>query len=177
MPRDSITIQGLDFAVHSPYSEGHKLTAEEAGVLNQTFHENLRNNFAGTVKSKKEEHGDELPSNVISQLQEEFAAYADDYKFGVRRVGMRAPADPIEAEAFKMVKDLIRLKIREQGKKADAATIAEAASQILASERGDKFRKAAEARLKEAQKVAGESLADIVNNLSADDEAEEKSAA
>lgn len=175
MAKDSITIQGLDFAVHSPYSAGHVLSAEEAGVLNQTFHENLRNNFAGSVKGKKDEHGDELPTNVMKELQDEFAAYADDYKFGVRRAGVRAPADPIEAEAFKMVKDLIRIKVKEQGKKADAATISEAASKILASDRGDKYRKAAEARLKEAQKVAGESLSDIINNLSADD-AEEKAA-
>ncbi len=174
MAKDSITIQGLDFAVHSPYSGGHVLTADEASVLNQTFHENLRNNFASEVRSKKDEHGPELPAAVLAQLQEDFEAYANDYKFGVRRVGMRGPADPIEAEAFKMVKDLIRVKIKEQGKKADAATIAEAASQILASERGDKFRKAAEARLKEAQKVAGESLADIVNSL--DTETEEKAA-
>lgn len=175
MAKESITIQGLDFAVHSPYTAGHPLTAEEAGVLNQTFHENLRNNFAGEVKSKKEEHGDELPAAVIKALQDEFEVYADNYKFGVRRVGLRAPADPVEAEAFKMIKDLIRIKVREQGKKADAATIAEAATQILASDRGDKYRKAAEARLKEAQKVAGESLADIVNNLSSPDE-EEKAA-
>lgn len=175
MAKESITIQGLDFAVHSPYVVGHVLTAEEAGVLNQTFHENLRNNFAGSVKDKKDEHGPDLPVNVIKELQDEFEAYADNYKFGVRRVGMRAPADPIEAEAFKMVKDLIRMKVREQGKKADAATIAEAATQILAGERGDKYRKAAEARLKEAQKVAGESLADIVSGLTSEDE-EDKAA-
>lgn len=175
MAKDSLTIQGLTFTVHSPYTAGHMLTAEEAGVLNQTFHENLRNNFAGSVKDKKDEHGDELPANVLKELQDEFAAYADDYKFGVRRAGVRGPVDPIEAEAFKMIKDLIRIKVKEQGKKADAATISEAATQILASDRGDKYRKAAEARLKEAQKVAGESLADIVNNLSSPEE-EEKAA-
>lgn len=175
MPRDSITIQGLDFTVHSPYNEGHVLTADEAGVLNQTFHENLRNNFAGAVKEAKNEHGDELPASALKALQDEFAAYADDYKFGVRRVGTRGPADPIEAEAFKMVKDLIRIKVKEQGKKADASTIADAAMQILSSDRGQKYRDAAAARLKEAQKVAGESLADIVDNLSAPDE-EEKAA-
>ena len=165
--RESITIQGLDFAVHSPYEAGHQLTADEAGVLNQTFHENLRNNFASTVKDYKAEHGDDLPEAALTKLQEEFDEYAKDYKFGVRRGGTRAPADPIEAEAFRMAKDSIRAKLKEMQRKADASDIADAAIRLLASDKGNAYRTAATRRVQEAQKIAQESLADVLDNLSA----------
>lgn len=168
--RESITIQGLDFAVHSPYEAGHVLSAEEAGVLNQTFHENLRNNFASTVKDAKAEHGDELPETAITALQSEFDEYAKEYKFGVRKGGARAPADPVEAEAFKMAKDSIRAKLKELGRKADASDIADAAVRLLATDKGEAYRTAAKRRVQEAQKIASESLADVLENLSAPDE-------
>lgn len=163
--RESITIQGLDFKVHSPYEAGHVLLADEASVLNQTFHENLRNNFASTVKDVKAEHGDDLPEDALSKLQEEFDEYARDYKFGVRKGGTRAPADPIEAEAFRMAKESIRLKLKELGRKAEASVIADAAVKLLASDKGGAYRTAATRRVQEAQKIAQESIADVLDNL------------
>jgi len=168
--RESITIQGLDFAVHSPYEAGHVLSADEAGVLNQTFHENLRNNFASTVKDAKAEHGDELPETALTALQTEFDEYAKDYKFGVRRAGSRGPSDPVEAEAFKMAKDSIRAKLKELGRKADASDIADAATRLLATDKGEAYRSAAKRRVQEAQKIASESLEDVLQNLSAPEE-------
>jgi len=172
--RESITIQGLDFKVHSPYEAGHPLTADEASVLNQTFHENLRNNFATTVKDAKAEHGDDLPDEAQAKLQEEFDEYAKDYKFGVRRGGTRAPANPIEAEAFRMAKESIRAKLKELGRKADAADIADAAGRLLASDKGEAYRAAATRRVQESQKIAQESLADVLDNIAGP--AEEKAA-
>ena len=165
--REAITIQGLEFKVPSPYEEGHVLTADEASVLNQTFHENLRNNFASSVKKVKDEHGEDLPDTARTELQEEFDEYAKDYKFGVRRSGARAPSDPIEAEAFKMVKEAIRNKLKEQGRKADASDIADAATRLLATEKGASYRAAATRRVQESQKIAQESLADVLDNLTA----------
>lgn len=163
--RETITIQGLEFSVHSPYQEGHPLTAEEASVLNQTFHENLRNNFAGYVKDARNEHGDDLPQNVLAELQKEFEDYAREYKFGTRRAGTRAPADPVEAEAFKMAKEAIRLKLKEKGRSAAAAQIADAAATLLSSEKGEAYRTAAKRRVQEAQKIASESLQDILDSI------------
>ena len=47
---NTITIQGESFSVDMPYSEGHVCTSTQAGALNQTRAENLRNNFASSVK-------------------------------------------------------------------------------------------------------------------------------
>ena len=138
--------------------------------MNQTFHENLRNNFASTVKDAKAEHGDELPEQALTALQGEFDEYAKDYKFGVRRAGTRGPSDPVEAEAFKMAKDSIRAKLKELGRKADASDIADAATRLLATDKGQAYRDAAKRRVQEAQKIASESLADVLENLSAPDE-------
>ena len=43
---DEITIAGQVFSVPVRYAAGHVLTEGEASALNQTYHENLRNNFA-----------------------------------------------------------------------------------------------------------------------------------
>ena len=83
----SITIQGINFDAPSPYTSGHVLTANESDVLNQTFAENLRNNFASAVKDAKADHGDKLPANVVEELLNQFESYASTYQFGVRRVG------------------------------------------------------------------------------------------
>ena len=77
----TITIQKQLFNVPNRYAAGHVLTEGEANALNQTYHENLRNNFAGRVK----EGGDH------ATLQTELDAYAASYQFGERR-GVSADA-------------------------------------------------------------------------------------
>ena len=47
---DQITIQGQVFRVPLRYKAGDVLKENEAGALNQTYHENLRNNFASKVR-------------------------------------------------------------------------------------------------------------------------------
>ena len=46
-----IKVEGLIFNAPAPYRQGHILNENEANTLNQTFAENLRNNFAKKVKS------------------------------------------------------------------------------------------------------------------------------
>ena len=95
---EQITIAGSVFNVPVRYEEGHELTANEAAALNQTFHENLRNNFAKRVDSRKE--NGELDSDVKEELQSELDSYADEYEFGGPRGG--AVRDPVMSEAMKM---------------------------------------------------------------------------
>jgi hypothetical protein len=64
---EQITISGHSFNVPVRYEEGHELTAGEASALNQTYHENLRNNFAKKVKDA----GDGAD---VAALQAELAA-------------------------------------------------------------------------------------------------------
>lgn len=116
-PRDTITIQGLQFEAPSPYAEGHALSGREAGVLNQTLHENLRNNFARTVaeakKKAKEETGDE--NNVdVKALQAEFNEYCKQYEFGVSRGGGFS-GDPVRTEAMRAAREAVRNSIKKKG--------------------------------------------------------------
>jgi len=50
-----LTVQGIRFPLPTQprYAEGHVLTSVEASVLNQTFAENLRNNWANSISSPR----------------------------------------------------------------------------------------------------------------------------
>lgn len=113
---EQITIQGVEFTAPVLYFEGHVLTENEAGVLNQTLHENLRNNFAGRVKAAKEEaekNGVELDP---TPLYEAFAEYAANYQFGVRRPGSSPVSrDPVQNRAMVLARQIVRSAIKAKG--------------------------------------------------------------
>lgn len=102
-----ISISGQLFDVSAPYAEGHVLTAAEAKVLNQTRAENIGNNFRADVK-KAVESGDEA---AIAAVRQALAEYDANYQFSMTQA--RTPIDPIEAEAFKIAKEVVRAKIAE----------------------------------------------------------------
>ena len=165
---DRITIAGHEFAVPVRYSAGHVLTEGEASALNQTFHENLRNNFAKTVKDAKVVPADgdvpastrELGPDDLAGLQSKLDAYAGEYQFGVRAAGgTRTPADPVGREALNLAKAAIRDKLREVKKTATAEQIAELAAQLV--EKNPKFREIAAQRVEAAKNAAAISLDDI----------------
>jgi hypothetical protein len=106
----NLTIAGHQFqvpdALLTKYNVGYTLTTEgEAHALQQTFTENLRNNFAGKVKAKLGDNGNtELTPEDQQALQAEFDTYAAKYEFGVRQpgAGPRTVKDPVEREVRKM---------------------------------------------------------------------------
>lgn len=178
--RDEITIQGYTFSAPLRYSEGHTLTANEAGALNQTYHENLRNNFAGSVKKKleelygsKDESGKvsvpedaELTDEQLAELQAEFDAYAQAYEFGARRSGgVRAPSDPVEREALNLAKAAIRQALKSQGKKAEPDAIAAAAKQLIDTQ--PQWKETAARRVAEQQAIAEAGLGDVLGSMAA----------
>jgi hypothetical protein len=111
MSTDQITISGHTFNVPVRYEEGMELTAGEASALNQTYHENLRNNFAKKVK-------DAGASADLSALQSELDTYAGTYQFGVRTGGgVGVSRDPVMSEAMRIAKDKLRELIKKAGKK------------------------------------------------------------
>src|SRR5258705_1665321 len=103
-PMEQITIAGSSFAVPVRHQEGHELTAGEASALNQTFHENIRNNLA-----KKAKEG------VLTQ--DEVDTYANGYAFGVRTGGGGAPRDPVMSEALRIAKDQVKAARKQTGRK------------------------------------------------------------
>src|SRR6056297_1178047 len=118
-PRKEITIQGFRLNAPAPFAEGHPLTEVEAGVLNQTLAENLRNNFGSQLKKSKEDA--EAEGNVFDpnpeQLQEAFDAYVAEYEFGAKKGGGGVTVDPVERKARALAKDTIKRAIQHKGAK------------------------------------------------------------
>lgn len=162
---EQITIAGHSFNVPVRYEEGHELTAGEASALNQTYHENLRNNFAKKVK-------DAGASADVPALQAELDAYAAAYAFGVRTGGGGAPRDPVMAEAMSIAKGIIRAALKKKGKKVsevDPKAINDAAKKLI--DRDHSITETAKARVAEAQAAASEDLSDLIADLPAKPEA------
>lgn len=153
----TITIAGKPFTVAARYAEGHTLSANEANALNQTYFENLRNNFANKAKE--------------GGTQEDFDAYASSYKFG-ERTGGGGSRDPVEVEAMNLARDAIKRSITAKGGKISdytAAAISNAAAKLVESK--PEYREKAKERVAQAQAIAGESISDdLLAELKADSE-------
>jgi|SRR5215467_12941857 len=151
-----ITIQGKQFEVRSPYVPGvHDLTEGEAHTLNQTRHENIRNNFAKKVKEW----------NGQDDLQALVNKYDEEYEFGVRGEGAGVSRDPVEVEARGLARAAIKAKLKEMNQSADAKAINGAVEALLASDKGEKFREAARNRVAEKQRIAEQESAAMGNIL------------
>lgn len=154
---EQITIAGHAFNVPVRYEEGHEMTAGEASALNQTYHENLRNNFAKKVK----EAG---ASADVGSLQTELDAYAQAYQFGVRAAGTGVGSttrDPVMSEALRLAKKQIGDLIKAKGGKVsnyEPAQITEAAKKLI--DRDPAILDLARQRVSEQQAMAANALPD-----------------
>lgn len=161
---EQITISGHSFNVPVRYEEGHELTAGEASALNQTYHENLRNNFAKKVKD-----AGEAPD--IAALQAELDNYANEYQFGVRTGGGGGiTRDPVMSEALRIAKKQIGDLIRAKGGKVtnyEPAAITNAAKALLARPEGAQIMEVARARVEEQKALASAGLGDLLEGLTA----------
>lgn len=155
----TVTISGKPYQVAPRYTEGHTLTANEASALNQTYFENIRNNFAGKAKE--------------GATQEDLDAYASGYQFGVRTGGGGGSRDPVESEAMNLAREHVKKTITKAGKKLSdytAKAISEAAGKLV--EQNPSFREAAKKRVEEMRSIAsdsvGEDIMAVLANAQAD---------
>lgn len=160
---ESITIQGETFHAEPRYNEGDTLNANEAGALNQTFFENLRNNFANKVKEAKE-----AGTFVLEELQKSFEEYTNRYQFGVRTGGGGGGTrrDPVLAEAISIALEKIKEAIKRAGANVsdyDAKDLRVKAKEL--AERTPDIMELARERVKENQAVASDSLDAIMGSL------------
>jgi hypothetical protein len=159
---EQITIAGHSFNVPLRYEEGHELTAGEAGALNQTYHENLRNNFAKKVK-------DAGGSPDLAALQAELNKYAEEYQFGVRVGGGGGrTTDPVMSLAMRIAKKKITDLLRDKGKKPsdyEPSAITAAAKALLDRPEGAQILEVAKARVEEEKKLASEGLDSLLSDL------------
>lgn len=159
---EQITIAGHPFNVPLRYEEGHELTAGEAQALNQTYHENLRNNFAKKVKEHVEKGGKH------HELQPELDKYAHEYQFGVRTGGGGVSRDPVMSMAMRIAKKKITELIAAKGKKAkdyEPAAITAAAKALLERPEGHAIIEVARARVEEEKNLASGNLGDLLEDL------------
>jgi|SRR5215472_12828799 len=156
---EQITIAGHTFNVPVRYEEGHELTENEAGALNQTYHENLRNNFASKVKDGV------AAGKSVEDLQTELDSYAESYQFGVR-TGGGPVRDPVMSEAMTIAKNKIRDHLRKKGvkwKNVEAKAVTEAAKKLIA--KSPEIMELAKQRVEEAKSAAATDLESLVADI------------
>lgn len=156
---EQITIASHSFTVPVRYEEGHELTAGEASALNQTYHENLRNNFAKKVKDA----GD---SPDLAALQAELDAYAAEYQFGVRAAGVGVTRDPVLSEAMRIARKMVGEMLKKTGKKAsdyEASALNQAAKNLI--DKTPAIMETAKQRVAEQQALAGAEVGDLLSGL------------
>lgn len=156
---DQITIQGTMFRVPIRYAAGHSLTEGEAGALNQTFHENLRNNFASRVR-------DGVEAGVAMEiLQQQLDDYANDYQFGVRSGGGGYRGDPVMTLAMNIAREMVRAAVKSKGLDQDdwpASRVSQAAKSLLDSQGEDgKILQTARRQIEAEREVAKEAMASV----------------
>ena len=173
--RTTIKIQGYLFEILQPFAEGPTvLTAGQAGALNQTRAENIRNNGASWLIRRLKAHNDALIAKGLEPLTEdddapeeilaEFRAYVAEldatYDFSARRT--RAPADPVEREAYKIAASKIREKLVEN--KIEIKSLADGQFEALVNkllEARPEIREVARRRVEEAAAIASVTLDEL----------------
>lgn len=108
----NLTISGVIFKLDDPYAEGHTCSAEEARALNQTRAENIRNNFASTVKETLGE-ATEATDAQLAELQKKLTDYAKGYVFNASGGGRAV--DPIEKEARRLATAMVDAAMAKKG--------------------------------------------------------------
>jgi hypothetical protein len=109
------TINGLQFEISEPYAEGHTVSAIEARVLNQTRSENIGNNARAKIKEMQE------AGNSEAEIAEYVSGLDSNYQFTAAGVSASRRLDPVEREAVKIARDLLRAHLAQSGRKLTVA--------------------------------------------------------
>lgn len=108
-------INGLTFLVAQPYAEGHVCTAAEAKALNQTRSENIGNNVRQRIKDMLAENKPE--AEIVAMVAEVDNAY----EFNMSSVSSARQLDPVEREARKIARELLKAHLAQTGRKLTVA--------------------------------------------------------
>lgn len=116
-------IDGDTYTISQPYEAGHTITEIEARVLNQTRAENIGNNVRSKLKDIKaqaetESWGEKKLSNALTKAVEELDAA---YEFTAAATRSAAKLDPVEKEARKQARELLKAHLAETGRKLTIA--------------------------------------------------------
>jgi hypothetical protein len=109
------TINGMQFELSAPYAEGHTINALEARVLNQTRAENIGNNTRAKIKEMQE--GNSSEQEIVDYV----ASVDAEYQFTAAGVSSSRKLDPVEREAVKIARELLKAHLAETGRKITVA--------------------------------------------------------
>lgn len=109
------TINGMEFEISQPYAEGHSCTAAEARALNQTRSENIGNNARAKIKEMLEK------SESEDAIREFVAGLDANYIFTLAGVSASRKLDPVEREANKLARELLKDHLATTGRKLTKA--------------------------------------------------------
>ena len=109
-PQISFGVADVTLKCFQPFVAGHVCTEKEAGVLNQTIVENVRNN-----KRKQMEEMVKAKASPV-EMQKVVDDYLKNYDFGVRQGGFRT-SDPIQAEAMRDARERVIAAYKKKGVK------------------------------------------------------------
>jgi hypothetical protein len=161
MTKKSITIQGLDFEVSTPYAEGHVITEAEAKALNQTRLENIRNNMARVIKTEQGD-AETLPDGAYETLKTKLAEYDAAYVFTLASVGGgRKATDPVDVEALRIARSEISRQLHAAGRKVKEIDPEAYANALATMADKPAVRKLAEKNVKERANSAAMDLAEL----------------
>lgn len=109
------TIDGIEFDITLPYAEGHTVNAAEAKALNQVRAENIGNNTRAKIKEMK----------TAGKSEDEIKAYVAkvdaEYVLTLAGVSAARKLDPVEREAIKIARELLKAHLGESGRKITVA--------------------------------------------------------
>lgn len=146
------TIAGHTFEISQPYDEGHTLTAIEAKVLNQVRSENIANNCREAVKKATEEGN-------LEEAAQRVREYDSDYVFTEQAAGGgRKVRDPVEREARKIARELIKKRVQDAGHKVNEISKEKMEEYVEQVSTNDEVVKAAQKRVREQDKLVENSV-------------------
>lgn len=109
------TINGIQFEITEPYAEGHTISQIEARVLNQTRAENIGNNTRAKIKEMQE--GNSSDQEILEYVSGVDAGYV----FTAAGVSASRKLDPVEREANKIARELLKAHLATTGRKLTVA--------------------------------------------------------
>ncbi len=148
-PRINRPIGGVILSIPQPFAEGHVLSANEAASMNQTYLENVGNNFRSTVtKFKKaaivgkdepskseldavtDKQVDDFTTDLeadqsmlpIDKIQAKFEELVAGYQMNVRRAGSGTSYTPEEKAARTIAKDKLKTALVKRGTKLNTVS-------------------------------------------------------
>lgn len=150
MDTKSKIIHGVAFELSQPYAEGHILTPAEARALNQVRSENIGNNVREKLKELLEAGDNDGAAKLVAERDA-------DYVFNMSSGTGSVKRDPIETEARKIARELIKENLSASGRKITVAPEGETEESWTAKIDGEVDRISA---LPDVLKVATKNVAD-----------------